>query len=118
VTTPAPNSPAATYQRFGRTPVTVSNTAAGLSQLVTGIGLITSIQVANPSPTTPAVIFLLDGSDTTAPVLSRFAVPVSGSEGQSGGISGIYFGRGLYIYYETGFAYVSVTYVPLTEPLR
>jgi len=102
----------------GGVPVTVANTAAGNNQLMTGIGLITSIQVANPSPTTAAVIFLLDGSDATAPVLSRFAVPASASEGQSGGISGVYFGRGLYIYYEIGFAYVTVTYIPLTLPLK
>ena len=118
MTTPAPNSPAATYQRFGRTPVTVSSTAAGLSQLVTGIGLLTRVNVANPSPTTPAVIALLDGSDATAPVIAWFAAPVSGNDGMSGGISGVYFGRGLYIYYEIGFAYVSVTYIPLTDPLR
>jgi len=102
----------------GGVPVTVANTAAGNNQLMTGIGLITSIQAANPSPTTAALIYLLDGSDATAPVLSRFAVPVSASEGQSGGISGIYFGRGLYVYYEFGFAYVTVTYIPLTLPLK
>jgi len=118
VTIPAPNSPAATYQRFGRTPITVSNTAAGLSQLMTGIGLITSVKVANPSPTTPALLGLFDGSDATAPVIARFAAPASGNDGMSGGISGVYFGRGLYVDYLSGFAYVAVTYIPLTDPLR
>ena len=102
----------------GGVPVTVANTAAGNNQLMTGIGLITSVRVANPSPTTPAVIFLLDGIDSTSPVLARFAAPVSGNDGMSPCAPGVYFGTGLYVYYVNGFAYVTVTYIPLTLPLK
>ena len=102
----------------GGVPVTVANTAAGNNQLMTGIGLITSVRVANPSPTTPALIFLLDGIDSTSPVLARFAAPVSGNDGLSLTVPGVYFGTGLYVAYVLGFAYVTVSYIPLTLPLK
>jgi len=102
----------------GGVPVTVANTTAGNNQLMTGIGLIISVRVANPSPTTPALIFLLDGKDSTSPVLARFAAPASGNDGMNPCEPGVYFGTGLYVAYSSGFAYVAVTYVPLTLPLK
>ena len=118
MTAPAPNSPAATYARYGHTPVTVSNTNASTQQLVTGIGLITAISARAISATTAPQFELHDGTDSTGNILANICMAAGGGMMSGAGFPGIYFGRGLYLLGVSGFAQVTVTYIPLTEPLR
>ena len=118
MTTPAPNSPAATYARFGHVPVTVPMLTASSQQLVTGIGLVTSITGYNLGATAPAQYALHDGTGTTGPVLAYLAMPAGAGFEHSAALPGIYFGTGLYVGELSGAGLFAVTYVPLTEPWR
>ena len=118
MTTPAPNSPDAVYRQFGHVPRTVSVPGSGSQQLMTGIGLIIQATLANTNLSTPARYRLLDGTDSTAPTLAILAAPAASGITMSPCPPGIYFGNGIYYHAELGAATVSVTYIPLTDPLR
>ena len=115
---PAPNSPDATYARHGHVPVTVSAGQSGSQQVVTGIGLIICITFANTGTTTPARASLYDGTDHSGQIIAALAAPAAGSDTVSPGTPGIYFGNGLYYYANTGGAITTITYIPLTSPLK
>jgi len=102
----------------GGVPVTAVSLTGASGQLVTGIGLITSVTVANNSATTPAVLQLRDGSAASSPMLAAFSVPAGGGVPLGAGNGGIYFGTGLYISNTSGAATVTVTYIPLYYPLK
>ena len=118
MTTPAPNSPAATYERFGHTPVTVSDLVGFGGQLMTGIGLITAVTFLNYETGSPSSVILYDGGSTAGTPLAVIGAPGGGGGGYGIGLPGIYFCHGLYSSVVSGQMAVTVTYVPLTEPLR
>lgn len=102
----------------GGVPITVNNGNGTTVQMATGIGLIIAVTAANLSITAAARAILRDGTDTTGSPLAYLAMPAAA--GISPGIDGpgIYFGTGLYAQLAAGSAQVSVTYIPLTLPLK
>ena len=102
----------------GGVPVTVVAIAGATGQLMTGIGLVTAISAANTSITNATRMLLRDGIDTTGPVIA--AIAAAAAQGYSLGPvePGIYFGQGLYLQNFAGAATVTVTYIPLTLPLK
>ena len=81
--------------------------------LLQGAGLIIAVVMANVSPTTPAVFFLQDGTDTSGFILMPLACPVSNTISPNIAPPGILFRNGLFLQANTGAANVSVHYVPL-----
>ena len=102
----------------GGTPVTVVNAGGSGGQLCTGIGLITCITIANNSFTVGARFVLCDGTDSSGPRIAALAVAAGAGTGIPAGMPGIYFGTGLYLNVLSGLANVTVTYIPLTLPLK
>ena len=102
----------------GGVPVTVSNTNASTQQLVTGIGLITAISARAISATIAPQFELHDGTDSTGNIMANICMAAGGGMMSGAGFPGIYFGGGLYLLGISGFAQVTVTYIPLTLPLK
>ena len=101
-------------------PVTVTNyglSGAGV-QMMTGIGLLTSIIGMNRSTTTPALYTLYDGSSNGSPMLAPMSIPAGGSFAHAPCRPGIYFGTGLYLFNTSGSAFFTFTYIPLLLPLK
>jgi len=102
----------------GGAPVTVTNQNSGGGQLMTGIGLITSISALNTNASTPARFTLHDGTDGSGPVIVTIGAAASQPFSLGAGDGGIYFGTGLYLQQNNGTMVIVVTYIPLTLPLK
>ena len=102
----------------GGVPVTVATANTLSQQLITGIGLIIAVTFVNTNVSTPARYTLHDGTDATGPALGILGAPASGSDGIYPREPGIYFGTGLYVAENTGVGLLTVTYIPLRNPLK
>jgi len=89
----------------------------GSVQAVTGIGLITAINSYTSSATTPYVIRLHDGTDSSGLLLAVTASPAASSVSQGPGLAGIPFRIGVYAEHVSGTGDLVVTYVPLLNQL-
>jgi hypothetical protein len=99
-------------------PLTVS--AVGITasqQLMTGPGLIIGVSLAQVTGAGKTVGYLYDGTDTTGNLLAALAANTSTGITYAPCAPGIPFDRGLYINVTTGQLTITVTYIPLQQPL-
>ena len=108
------------YGDQGASAVTVTvpvSYASGNKQLVTGIGVLTSVTMSAYYATSKALAMILDGTDTSGPPIAIASAPAGGQGSPSLGYPGVLFRRGLYLWTIAGPVVMVVTYVPLlTQP--
>ena len=99
-------------------PRNVTVPAAGQpNQIVTAIGFITAISLANASATVAARYLFYDGTDTTGQLILAVAVPAGNCLVQGWGRPGIPFRIGVYVSRLAGALTGALTYVPLIDPV-
>lgn len=99
-------------------PQTIESAKPGVSgQLVTGIGLITFVSWRETSGTAAAAFSLWDGTDISGERLMTMGILTSDGSTTSPGFPGLYFERGIFFEVRSGACVVTVTYIPLLNPL-
>jgi len=117
VKAPALNSPAASDWATTPRTVTVNNGAGGSGQMVTGIGILTLLTIANGSDSNPMFGTLMDGDGANGNTLAVIGGAAGAGYPIPCGVAGVYFTTGLYLSVATGSIYVTATYIPLFQPL-
>ena len=96
--------------------VSVKGTAAS-QQLLTGTGLIISLDANETTGGAAFGLYLHDGTDTSGDIIAALAAPASSGENVSPAPPGIPFRRGIYIERVAGTFTLVVVYLPILYPL-
>jgi hypothetical protein len=119
---PGPGSPSSVLAPFDTASlpfprvVSVKATAAS-QQLLTGTGLIISLDANETTGGAAFGIYLHDGTDTTGQIIAALAAPASSGENVSPAPPGIPFKDGIYIERVAGTFTLVVVYLPINYPL-
>jgi hypothetical protein len=98
-------------------PVTVPASNSHAGKILAGCGLIIAITWIEDSGTNPCFNKLYDGQDATGPIIAYFGGPAASSGHIGPGVPGIYFRNGLFLVQSTGATDLTITYLPLLNPL-
>ena len=91
---------------------------AASQQLCTGVGLIIAISACEQSGNSRMLYYLRDGTDATGQVIAVLGAPESQAPVAEVIPPGIPFRRGLYMQQLNGVISISITYIPLVNPVR
>ena len=90
----------------------------GSFQLMTGAGQVIAVTAACRSTTVPATFQLCDSNSANTLQIVAIGVVPGGGFSVGPGLPGISFMIGLYLYHLSGEADITVTYIPLLQPLE